>query len=226
MARSSASVCVPAAIFPASSAWASVLIFVIDSPIHAPLCAMARMEQSLALGRPDHGRDHDGSRRFTGDGHPPRIAAEGRDILLHPSERRLQVHHSVIARGVMRRLSRQFRMREKAEHAQPVVVGHHHRALPRQLLSVVARLGAGPSREPSAVGPHDHGQAIGRRFRRGPDVEVQAILAGRRSGGPARRRRSRLRLGVIRIPLGSAAPALPAAAAAAASACRSRRASR
>ena len=46
-------------------------------------------------------------------------------------------------------------------------------------LAVVPRLGAGAGLEAAAVDPHHHRQALGRRRRGRPDVQVQAVLARR-----------------------------------------------
>ena len=47
-----------------------------------------------------------------------RVAAEGRDVVLHPLQRRDLIEQPVVAGRVMRRFLRQLRMREEAEDAR------------------------------------------------------------------------------------------------------------
>ena len=77
----------------------------------------------------------------------------------------------------MRRFCGQFGMREKSEDAEPVVDGDGDDAFARHALAVVARLGAVARQEAAAEEVHEHGQALAGALGRGPDVEVQAILA-------------------------------------------------
>ena len=69
-------------------------------------------------------------------------------------------------------------MREEAEHAEAVVEGDEHAAVLRPLLAVHFRLVGPAAGEAAAVDPEGHGQLLaGLAGRRGPYVEVQAVLA-------------------------------------------------
>src|SRR5262245_27510288 len=69
-------------------------------------------------------------------------------------------------------------MRKETEDAEAVIDRDEDDPLACERLAVVAWLGAGPGLEAAAVNPHHHRQAIGRRRRGRPDVQVQAIFAG------------------------------------------------
>src|SRR5262249_6026905 len=84
--------------------------------------------------------DRYGTGRFARDRHTLRVAAEGRDVLLHPLERRMLIEQGVIAGGALRRLLRQLGVREEAEHAQAIIYGDRHNSLLRHAFAVVAPL--------------------------------------------------------------------------------------
>src|SRR5215471_331272 len=92
---------------------------------------------------------------------------------------------------MMARFRGQIGMREEPKNPEAVIVGDENHALLRERLSVVARFGAGATRKPSAITPHDHRQTVVGRFGRRPNVDMEAILAG---SGSSARRRSLLRL--------------------------------
>src|SRR5580698_7602514 len=97
-------------------------------------------------------------------------------------------------------------MREESEDSEPVIVGHHHRALPRERISVIHRDRPRTAREGAAIRPYDHGTPFARRFRAGPDIEIEAVFAGgwRRGTG-----RAALLLHTHRAELVSFAHAIP-----------------
>src|SRR5260370_39253323 len=76
------------------------------------------------------GRGHEHGRVMRSSGRPtqenaPRIATKGSDVLLQPFQRRNLVEDAVIARGMVRILRREGRMREESEGTEAVVQGHH-----------------------------------------------------------------------------------------------------
>ena len=98
------------------------------------------------------------ARALAEDGDVLRVAAEGRDVALHPLQRRDLVHQAVVAD----RLARpgglgQRRVGEVAERAQPVVDGHHHHAVAGEVLAVIDPARAGPVA--AAVDPDHHRRA-------------------------------------------------------------------
>ena len=117
--------------------------------------------------------------------HASRIAAERRDVRLHPLERGGQVHHAVVAGRVAAGFLRQLRMRVEPERPEAVVVGDEDDALLRERFAVVAWQRSGAAGERAAVAPDHHGQLRRGGRRRGPDVDVEAVFARRR-----RRRRA------------------------------------
>ena len=75
------------------------------------------------------------ARRLAGDRHVARIAAEPADVALHPAHRGLLVEQAEVARRAVGRLGAESGQREEAEHAEPVVHGHHDRARRRRELA-------------------------------------------------------------------------------------------
>ena len=65
------------------------------------------------------------------------IAAEGRDIGLHPLQRGEVVHHAVVGERLARLLGGQRRVGEEAEAAQAVVDGDQHHAALGEVGAVV-----------------------------------------------------------------------------------------
>jgi hypothetical protein len=74
--------------------------------------------------------DEPAARRLARDRHVVRVAAESRDVLLYPRERRERIGKRIIAGGVVLRFGGQRRMREVTERAEPVVDRDHHDAVP------------------------------------------------------------------------------------------------
>ena len=150
------------------------------------------MEQAARQRRRHQGADRLGARGLAGDGDLAGIAAERRDVALHPLQRGHQVEHAVIAGGVNRRLRRQFRMRQESKRIEPMIERDDDDALCRQIGPVIAGLGARTDDKAAAVDPHhDRHWRCGFQRRR-PDVEVQAILARRLPDADRCRRTRRL----------------------------------
>lgn len=76
--------------------------------------------------------------RLAEDGHVVRVAAEYRDVLLHPSQRGDLVEQAKVHRAVWP-FSFQRWMREEAELAEAIVEAHDHRAFLRQRHAAVGR---------------------------------------------------------------------------------------
>ncbi len=71
----------------------------------------------------------------------------------------------------------EFWRRQEAE--RPDAVGHrdeHHAAL-GEVGAVIELVGGGAGVEAAAIDPHDHRQLVRGRLGRGPDVEIEAVLA-------------------------------------------------
>jgi hypothetical protein len=117
--------------------------------------------------------------RFAKDRDILRIAAKGRDVLLDPAECGHLIELAVVARSISARLTRELRVRKEPEDAQPVIDRDNDDPLARERIAIVTRLSAGTRLEPTAVDPHHHRQPIARRRRRGPHVEIEAVLARR-----------------------------------------------
>lgn len=137
-----------------------------DAPVEQP-AGERRREQREHAHRP---------RRLAGDRDVAGVAAERRDVALDPVQRRDLVEQAEVDRaaGV---LALERRVREEAEVAEAIVDRDHHEALARERRAVVHRRRAVADAEAAAVDPHQD-----RRVRpgtgRGPDVEVEAVLAG------------------------------------------------
>src|SRR6266576_3683919 len=71
----------------------------------------------------------------------------------------------------------QLRVRKKPEYAQPVIEADNDDPFLREILAVIARLGARSGLKSAAVKPHHYREAVLGRFCRRPDIQVQAILA-------------------------------------------------
>ena len=138
------------------------------------------VEQSFGQRRRAQHADRDSAGRFAEDRHLAGIAAECGDVPLHPLETRDHVQQAVVARDMVRRLGAQLRVRQESELPDAVGDADQHHALLGQLLPAVVRLGGGARVESAAVDPDEHGDAVARRLRRRPDVQIQAVLA--RSG--------------------------------------------
>ena len=87
------------------------------------------------------------------------------------------VEDAVVAGDSVFGLRRQRRVSDVSEGPEPVVDRHQDDALARQRRSVVDRQRARAAGERAAVDPDHHRQAVVLRLCRGPDVEVEAVLA-------------------------------------------------
>ncbi len=131
------------------------------------------LEEPSGAARDHVGEDGQATGRLARDGHPLRVAAEPRDVLLHPAQRGLLIHQPVVA-GRPSGRRRQRRMRQEAKGAEPVVDRDDNGAIRGQLGGVeVAR---GILRQAAAVDPHEHGSGRAAPERRRGHVEVEAVL--------------------------------------------------
>ena len=115
-----------------------------------------------------------------------RVAAEGGDVALHPLQRRDLIEQTVVAGDALGGFLRQRRMGQEPQRPQPVVDGHDHDTLARQVRSVVDGHRARPGRETAAVDPDHDRQPGGRRLRRATtrsDRDSPRSSCRRRSGG-------------------------------------------
>ena len=78
-------------------------------------------------------------------------------------------------------LRSQLRMGQKTVDTDPVVDGHRDNPPFSKGLPVVALIDPHPGAEPSSVDVKSHGQPVLIRFRRRPDVQIQAVLAHRKA---------------------------------------------
>ncbi len=87
-----------------------------------PLCAIARWNKPFATGDPTSARNHVRAGRLAEDRHVCGVAAEARDVSLHPLQRGDRVEHAVVARHVRARDSAdELGVSEEAECAEAVV---------------------------------------------------------------------------------------------------------
>ena len=127
--------------------------------------------------RHHHHRHHGpAAGRFAEDGDAVGVAPERGDVVAHPLEARHHVHDAVVARCAVRRLGRQRRMGEEAEHVEAVVDGDDHCAVHGERGAVVYGARAGAEVVAAAVNPVEDRTRL-RRLARCPDVEEQAVLA-------------------------------------------------
>ena len=136
------------------------------------------MEQAFGRGRRKERRRLRAAAGLAEDHHARRVAAERRDVVAHPPERRDHVHHAAHA-GVLERLRCTGRDQMRvAEAREPVVHGDDdHVAEERQLAAVVHRAVGGAGRPAAAVKRHQHGAPAVVPDARRPDVERQAVFA-------------------------------------------------
>ena len=117
--------------------------------------------------------DRHGAGTLAEDRHLARVAAEGSDVLRHPTQRQALVEDAVIAGEA------QLGHGQKAQGAQAVVEGdHHHVARCGEVGAVIDRQGARAEQEGAAM-DEDHDRqplALVDRGARRPDVEEQAVL--------------------------------------------------
>ena len=121
--------------------------------------------------------------RLPGDRDPVRVPPEPGDVALHPAQRRLLVQQAVVA-VCRERCGAQARHIQEAEHAQPVVDGHHDDVVGLHDQRAVM-LVTGPVEQAAAVDHEQHRQPAAARMARGSaaraagrgeDVKEQAVL--------------------------------------------------
>ena len=142
-----------------------------------PLIRMARWKSPAARGERISALTSVGARGLPGERHATGVTAEGRDVPPDPLQRGDAIEQPVVPGSVPRGLRAQPGMREEAECAQAVVDGHHHEAATGELGAVVHGHRAGSSGQRAAVQPHEHRALRAARSLRGPEVEVEAVLA-------------------------------------------------
>ena len=113
---------------------------------------------------------------LSGHGDPVRIPAELGDVVLHPLAGLPHIVESVVAGGPAA-LGRQIGMGEESQKSQTVVDGDDDRVLPPgKAGSVAHHLAAAARHHAAAVNPDEYRQLVLRGFRRGPYVQIQAVL--------------------------------------------------
>ncbi len=151
------------------------------------------VEQSAREGASRQQVGAPGAGRLAEDGDRLRIAAESRDILLHPLQGGDLIEQAEIGGSGVIGFPGQFRMREETEHAQAIVDGHHDDTLPGQLFAIVGGHRRSPGGQRAAVDPHHHRELVIRRFGCRIDIQIQAVLFHRsRLGADAGRIRTPL----------------------------------
>src|SRR5258708_6082994 len=124
-------------------------------------------ETSCARHREEGGNTHAAS-RLAKDGDVLRITAEGSDVLLHPDEGRDLVEQAEVGALVTQV--------EEAVHAETVVDGHADHSVSGEATAIIIGYGTRPVRKSTAMNP-DHDWEPNSPKVRGPDIEVQAVLA-------------------------------------------------
>ena len=103
------------------------------------------LEQSARLGQAEQRAHAHAARGLAEDGHVLGIAAEGRDVLAHPGERRDLVEDALVA-GRRDAPAGQLVKAQEAERAEPVVDRHHHDVAALRERRSVVEASARPSR--------------------------------------------------------------------------------
>ena len=150
----------------------------------APALRDCALEQTLGQRRCAQHADRNAARGFSEDRDPFRIASERANVALNPLQGRDHVEQAVVPGHVLGRLRAQLRMREEAQNPHPISDSDQHHAALGQLVAAVDRDRRGAAVEAASVNPDQHRDAILRRFRRSPHIQVQAIFAqaaGRRT---------------------------------------------
>ena len=133
------------------------------------------LAQPLVLRAGQLGLDAAAAGRLARDGDVLRIAAEGRNVPLHPAGGKLLIQVTEIG-GSLRRLAGQIGVRQEAEHVGAVVDRHHHNTPAGQTFAVKLHLVGRADHQAAAEVPYQHRQAFVDAHGGGPHVQVQAIL--------------------------------------------------
>src|SRR5262245_29854769 len=107
-----------------------------------------------------------------------RIAAELRDIRLHPFESGNLIQQPVVA-GSVPAFATELRCCEEPERTHAIGDADEHHALLREVRAVIEGRAGYAAVEAAAVDPRDDRQLVARRFGGSPDIEIQAVLAHR-----------------------------------------------
>ena len=126
-------------------------------------------EQALCRRHRQQRRHAHPAGRFAEYRYIARITAEGGDVLLHPLQSRHLVQQSAVRAGVVQE--------QEAVATEAVVDRHADNAVPREAVTGVVGDGPGAVHERASVYPHHDGE-VGLAWIRGPDIQVQAIVAG------------------------------------------------
>ena len=154
------------------SAWAS--LFILES--RAALNHRA-MKQVLRRRHCEQRRDFLAAAGLAEDRHVARIAAELRDIVAHPLQRRDQIEHPDVAR-LGKFVVAEAGEKRVAQRAEAMIDAHrHHVAAPHQIAAVVNQRRARTRHEAAAMQPDHHGPLARVARITGPDVEHEAVLA-------------------------------------------------
>jgi hypothetical protein len=141
------------------------------------------MEQAFGDRRAEQPADHGGAGGLAEDRDVVRIAAERRDVLLHPLQHGDRVTERLVARRVAARLLRQLRVREEAERAEAVVEVDEDDSLLGEVLTVVVRAVAAAFAVGTAEDPDHHRTPLVGAIGGSPQVEVETVFAGLRRVG-------------------------------------------
>ena len=149
------------------------------NPVHTAAALDDRFLDQIPRQRRGNERlDAAGARALAQDRDVVRIPAECGDVGMDPFERGDLVQEAVVAGNVVRTLRGQERMDQEAEDAEPVVDRDQDDALLGPDLAVELGLVPPAAGVGAAVDPHRHRQLLARLARgRGPDIQVQAVLA-------------------------------------------------
>ncbi len=131
------------------------------------------LEQAPGQWRRHHGADIARPGRLARDGHPAGVAAERRDVGVHPFQRFHRIQHREAAGALLLHA----RQRQKAHDVEPVGRRDHDDAFCGQFGEVELDFGiVAVAVAAAVVVDHDRQRARG-RLRRGPDVEIKAVFA-------------------------------------------------
>ena len=147
------------------------------------LDAPAALQDGAPRHAPGQGGGEDGLHAHAAGGLPRqgdgvRVAPKGGDVLLDPVQGENLVENAVVAGDAFLCLLLQGGVGEEAKGVHPVVDGHQNHALFGKALAVKLLFRAAPVQKGAPVNPKEHRQpGLGRGGGRGPDVQVQAVLA-------------------------------------------------
>ena len=133
------------------------------------------LEQALVVRAGHLGADAHAASRLAADGDVLRIAAERRNVALHPAGGELLIQEAEVGRGIGR-LRRDLRVAQEAEAVQAVAHRHHHDTAASNTLTVELHLRGVAHLQTAAEVPDIHRQVLAAVSGR-PHVEIQAVLA-------------------------------------------------